>query len=142
MIDFKIENLGQLRSLRRQGILGRRSEVADRSRVDACAGNPQPSEPVPFAAVRRAGANCPASRSTSAASATDHQAGTSVVANECLVAGSHARESCAVPDPTGQQFGFQPLPGGTAAGRAHTRVMWSRICRTCCAARVSLPDST
>ena len=53
MIEFKIENLGQLRSLRRAGIRG--SEVDDRSRVDTCGGNPQSSETVPFAAVRRLG---------------------------------------------------------------------------------------
>ena len=54
LIAFKIENPGQLRSLRCEGVCGRTSEVADRKRALTGACNHQPSEPVSFAAVQRA----------------------------------------------------------------------------------------
>ena len=60
LIAFKIENLGQLRSLRCEGIRGRTSEVADRKRAVTGACNHQPSAPVPFADVRRARTAWPA----------------------------------------------------------------------------------
>ena len=121
LIAFTIENLGQSRSLHREGIRGRTSEVADRKRAVTGACNHQPSEPVSFAAVRRAGA--------------------SALACECLVACSCAHESCTVPDSTGQRLGLRPLPSGIASGRPHTGFMWSQIHRKCCTARALPSDS-